>query len=80
MTENPEDQKAKQQALVAQICKAGGAVFMLLAPVIGFNLGGVADWIGVQGPGTYICGAMLFAIGVFDFLILPVILSGKQKL
>jgi hypothetical protein len=80
MNENPEELKAKQQALVAQICKAGGAVFMLAAPVIGFNMGGVADMIGVHGPGTYVCGAILFAVGIFDFLVLPAILSGKAKL
>lgn len=56
-----------------------GAAFLLAAPVIGFNLGGAADPIGLaDGTTEKIIGGALLVAGVADFFIVPNILNRKN--
>lgn len=72
--------RAQSLALVATVMRGTGAVFMAGAAIIGLNLGGAADALGLASINK-IAGAILFCIGLMDFFVLPqmVLKAGKPK-
>ena len=78
---NPADnrtpeEKARQNALVANCFRAAGAVFILIAPVIAFIVFGIAEMIGVLvGFLEYIMGGVFLVTGLADFFVIAPILQ-----
>ena len=72
----PEAQQAGQKTLIVIYIRILGAVFMLAAVTVAFNLGGLAGTIGItDGLARKILGGFLFALGLADYFVLPAILT-----
>jgi hypothetical protein len=79
--ERPEEaQLAQQKTLIINIVRGAGVMFMLAAPVIGFNLGGIAAGIGFGDPFVQkaLGGALIFA-GLLDFFVVPQFLDKMKR-
>lgn len=78
---NPADnrtpeEKARQNALVANCVRAAGAFFMLAAPLVAFNVFGIADLLGIRdGFIEYIIGSAFLVIGLLDFFVVAPLLQ-----
>lgn len=78
-TRAEEDAFKQGRSIVYLSLKATGAGFMLAAPVIGFNLGGAAEAIGIgEGDIQKIIGCASFVIGFLDFFVIPKIILKKR--
>lgn len=66
--------KAKAIGMITNIMRGTGAVFMLIAVVIGLNLGGAADALGMSSTAK-IFGGVLFVLACVEFLVLPPFLA-----
>ncbi len=74
---NAEQPKPNISVLINTV-RIVGAVFMLASVVIGFNAGGLAAAAGVSDETVrWIVGAVLFAAGMIDFFVFPVIIARK---
>ena len=73
----PEQQRAQQGlALTTKVVRGMGALFMLGGAAIGSNFSGIAETLGLFSNGfEKILGGALFALGVFDYFLLPVFLQ-----
>lgn len=70
------EEKAKQVSVAANAVKGMGAVLILAAPLIAFNVFGLADAIGMRdGFIEYVLGAALLVAGLVDFFVVPIILT-----
>ncbi|MEZ0262732.1 MAG: hypothetical protein ACAH80_17130 [Alphaproteobacteria bacterium] len=71
----PED-KARQNAIAANCVKGVGAVFILAAPLVAFNVFGLADVMGLRdGFFEYLMGGILLVAGLADFFVIAPILQ-----
>lgn len=69
------EERAKQNALVANCVKGVGAVFILAAPLVAFNVFGLADLMGLHdGFFEYLMGGLLLVMGLADFFVIAPIL------
>lgn len=70
------EEKEKQMAVAANAVKAAGAILILAAPLIAFNVFGIAEAIGMRdGFIEYVLGAALLVAGLVDFFVVPNILK-----
>ena len=79
-----ETQQPEQKARVIKSCtntaRVTGAVLMLAGVAFFFNLGGIADVVGLaDGETEKIVGGILFFTGIFDFFVLPGILAKQLE-
>lgn len=75
----PDDaDRAQRLALVANLMRGAGALFMAGGAALGLNLGGAADMLGIASIAK-IVGGVLFAMGIMDFFVLPQIVMKAVK-
>jgi hypothetical protein len=63
-------------AILTVIVRGVGALFMLAAPVIGYNFGGIAEKFGFDEGTSEIVGVALLVIGLVDFFVMPQFFKG----
>lgn len=79
-----ETQQPEQKARVIKSCtntaRVTGAVLMLAGVACFFNLGGIADVVGLaDGETEKILGGSMFLIGIIDFFVVPGILAKRLE-
>jgi hypothetical protein len=72
-------QAARSMALVTKVMRALGACFMLAAPLLAFDAGGIASRFGLSGMTGKILGGALFVMGLVDFFVMPGVLRQAMQ-
>jgi hypothetical protein len=80
---DPEQAK-KANAIITNALRIEGAVLMAAGPVLGFNVMGAAEAIGLHGdlggiPFCQVMGAMAFVMGLWSYFVIPVILRRARE-
>ncbi|HYD17627.1 MAG TPA: hypothetical protein VEF76_04015 [Patescibacteria group bacterium] len=79
MTEPTPEQREKNQDMILQIIRGTGAVLMIAGAAMGFNLGHIAQHLGLDGNMHRLLGGAIFFAGIIDFAVLPGILDRALK-
>lgn len=73
-----EGDKSRQAAFVVNIVRVAGVLFMIAGTALGFNVFGIAGFLGLaDGFTERALGGALFAAGVIDFMLVPHLLEKK---
>lgn len=74
-------QKKAQQHLVTAVLRLSGAVFIVAGICCYYDLGGIADTLGMNCPQTrMIFSGIIFALGLLNYLVLPPLLDKRAGL